>query len=169
MKESVKKNCVKRLRKRRVKKNCVERLKKKADEKLKKENGQSSLSHPKESGDWLNQERCRKVSQDGDWLKKERYAKLKKNSQSSLSHPKESGDWLNQERCRKVSQDGDWLKKESADRIGQLMWQKQLALNLSGRAGNCLHVYVSVPALELVPDPTAAWRWCRDGVQENGN
>ena len=34
--------------------------------------------------------------------------------------------------------------------------QKQLALNLSGRAGNCLHVYVSVPALELVPDPTGS-------------
>ena len=116
-----------------------------------------------------------RVEQDSvKWMRKGRVkkdcdAKLKKNSQSSLSHPKERGDWLNQERCRKVSQDDDWLKKESADRIGQLMQQKQLALNLSGRAGNCLHVYVSVPALELVPDPTEVWLWCRDGVQDDDN
>ena len=31
------------------------------------------------------------------------------------------------------------------------MQQRQLALNLSRRAGNCLHVYVSVLAPELVP------------------
>ena len=36
------------------------------------------------------------------------------------------------------------------------MQQKQLALNLSGRAGNCLHVYVNVPPLELAPDPTGS-------------